>query len=64
MKEKRSIDLGLTIAAARWRGHDLTHEEIAAYAGCSWQYIYLVELRALKKLRRRMWAEYLERLKG
>ena len=34
----------------RW-GHRRTHREIADYAGCSYQNIYLIEVKALKKLR-------------
>lgn len=36
------------------RGVELTHKEIAEVCGCSWQLIWLVEQRALKKLRREL----------
>lgn len=36
------------------RGVELSHREIAAACGCSWQLIWLVEQRAMKKLRQEL----------
>lgn len=46
------IDLGLAISGATLGpGESRSLREIAAFCGCSWQWIYLIEKRALKKLR-------------
>jgi len=49
------IDLGIAIAHATTRpGQRRTHREIAAYCGCTWANIWLIEQRALHKLRKRL----------
>lgn len=48
----RRIDLGLAISGALLKpGETRSQVEIAAFAGCSQALIYLIEQRALKKLR-------------
>ncbi|MEM9236025.1 MAG: sigma factor-like helix-turn-helix DNA-binding protein [Verrucomicrobiota bacterium] len=52
MDLKPSIDLGLAVSALTLkRGETRTQEELAAFCGCSKAMIYLIEKRALKKLR-------------
>ena len=56
-KEKWPRNNAIDIALARLleetpRGKELTQEEIADACGCSRQYIYALEQRAMKKLRR------------
>ncbi len=52
---KSSIDLGLAISGLYARkGVPMTHDEIAAYCGCSWQRIWQIEQRGLRKLRNRL----------
>jgi len=49
---KKSIDLGLAISGCHVRrGVGLSYKEIAAFCGCSWQNIWLIEQRALRRLR-------------
>lgn len=53
--KKSQIDLGLAISHALTKeGQRRSCAEIAAFCGCSLQYIQAVEFRALKKLRRRL----------
>ena len=50
-----SIDLGLAILGSlRRSGEVLTHEDIAAWCGCSRTYIQAIERRALAKVRRKL----------
>jgi len=52
---KPGVDLGLAISGALLKpGKTRTHEEIAAFAGCSKQNIEQLEKRALRKLRHRV----------
>lgn len=52
---KRSIDLGLAISGALLEpGEKRSHREIASFCGCHWNYIWLLEQQALKKLRKRL----------
>lgn len=55
MKNSRDIDLGIAIAHTRLLkpGVRVSHKDIAAYCNCGWQSIWLIEQKALKKLRRR-----------
>ena len=48
-----SIDAGLTLLLARAAqdGRIYSHREIAEVCGCSWQFIWQTEQRALKKLK-------------
>lgn len=47
------MDLGLEILlATRPAGKRYTHREIAAYCGCTWAYIWLIEQKALRKMKR------------
>ena len=64
-KEKRqAIALGLAISGALLKpGQTRTHREIAAFCGCHWNMIWMIEQKALKKLRhptraRRLTDEY------
>jgi hypothetical protein len=51
-KTKR-IDLGLDLLAARMSyGQTCTYQEIAAWCGCTDGFIYQVEKRALRKVRK------------
>jgi hypothetical protein len=46
------IDLGLAVAELHAvRGHGMSHAAIARYCACSWQAIYRIEQRALRRLR-------------
>jgi len=50
---KAEIDLGLAVLEAmRTPGTRLTHRQIAAFCGCTWQAIWQIEQKALLKLRR------------
>ncbi len=47
-----SIDLGLAISALHSRiGVPRDHRDIAAYCDCSWQRIWQIEQKALRKIR-------------
>lgn len=61
----RAMDvlLGLAILSTKPR-HPRTHQEIAAYCGCSWQAIRDIEQRALKKLARRLSEIHREHRRG
>ncbi len=63
-KEKAArISLGLDLLARRLRfGQTLTHQEIAAWAGCSDGYIVMLEQSALRKLRKSKLMELLKDL--
>lgn len=46
------IDAGLArLSQTARRGVPLSHREIAAACGCSWQLIWLIEQKALKKIK-------------
>ena len=49
---KTSIDLGLEILCAKYKGHVFEHREIAAYCGCHHSRIQQIEKSAIRKLRR------------
>lgn len=51
---RTDIDLGLAVAHANLarRGVRRSHKEIAAFCGCSWQAIWLIERKALQRLGR------------
>jgi hypothetical protein len=52
-------DLGLAILSCLVRpGEPLACEDIAAFCGCSWQYIWQIEQRALRKMRDRLQHRY------
>lgn len=48
------IDLGIAVAHHRLAkpGVVISHKSIAAYCDCTWNYIWLIEQRALHKLKR------------
>jgi hypothetical protein len=49
------IDLGLALAMHHAKpGVPLTYREIAAWCGCSWQKIWVIEHKALQKLRKKL----------
>lgn len=53
-EKKTRIDLGLDLARRQARpGVPMTRREIAAWCGCTDCAIYMIEQRALKKLRKR-----------
>lgn len=50
--KKPSIDLGLAVSGLNSiYGVPKTHQEIAAYCDCTWQAIYRIEQKALRRLR-------------
>ncbi len=49
---KSSIDLGLAVSALSMQPKETrTHREIAYFCDCTWQAIYRIEQKALRKLR-------------
>lgn len=53
-KKANRFELGLAILSRHARrGHCVSLETMAAYAGCTKQYIRILERRALRKIRRR-----------
>lgn len=49
------ISLGIAIGHATLRpGERRTHREIAAYCNCSWAAIWLIEQKAIHKLKKRL----------
>lgn len=52
--DRGRIDLGLDLAAHHLHfGQTLTHQQIADWCGCSRGLIYMIEKKALRKLRRK-----------
>lgn len=52
---RESIEAGLDALRARaLPGETFSHRAIAEACGCSWQNIYLIERRALRKVRERL----------
>ncbi len=50
---KASIDLGLAVSRLHCTfGVPKTHHEIACYCGCSWQRIWQIEQKALRRIRK------------
>lgn len=51
MTKRDRINLGIAIAHSKFR-RKLTHREIAAFCGCTWANIWLIEQKAIHKLKR------------
>jgi len=55
---KSSIDLGLAVSALHSRyGVPREHKDIAAYCDCSWQAIWRIEQRAIRKIRVKLYCD-------
>ncbi len=58
------VDLGIAIAHAKTAGlRRLTHKEIAAFCDCTWQGIWHIEQKALKKIQNTLYILYSQCLK-
>ncbi len=55
-REANRIELGLAVSALSLNyGQRRTHRELAAFCGCTWGNIWMIERRALHKLKRSLY---------